>query len=232
MVHLLLTCVVGLVMSTAVRADDEPKQRDPIGETAHYKLDKNSKRTSSLIKSGIMDAEVKEKITDEQNGDQFNNNIKYDIDVKFIGRKQGENMVQVPAAYYTPEFMEDLRKNGTYEHPKFKAKHEGFADAKNMDGKEYKNCDKIFMYDIDTSAGLDGSQGLIALAKPLIDSAIAGLVAQYGPGILANEIEDLEIRATVHTDVPVLGAAKLDISGSVSGISFIAGADYLVPEKK
>ena len=55
----------------------------------------------------------------------------------------------------TPEFLEELRQNGTYVGPDFKIDHLGYEDADNMDGAFYPHCDKLRIYDIPDSSPND-----------------------------------------------------------------------------
>ncbi len=190
------------------------EDRDPVGESAYYKLDRTASRTSSLIQSGELTTHVTRALPDDGSGPAFEVNIDYTFRIQLLGTRTGTETVNVPAAYFTPEFMMNLRQTGHYESAKFKVDHEGYADAVTMDGHHYAHCDKVKIYDI--QQGFDDG-GVIAVAKSLLD------VGGAGPD---DQIDNLVIHAQIFEGVPVLGAVKLDVSGRYSGMNVKAGADY------
>ena len=200
--------------------------RNPVGEVANYKLDKNSARTSSMIKSGTMETKVTKAIPDAAEGPSYETAISYDFDIQFVGRQKGTELVAVEEEFFTEEFLQKLRTDGAYEGPDFKIKHEGYADARNLDGKFYPRCDKLLFYDIKTD-----KEDRSGSSSPVINLALALLSSTadaYGIDPRAD-IEDLKIRAHVAFGIPVLGAAKIDMSGKSSGMNVKAGADYVSP---
>jgi len=200
--------------------------RNPVGEVADYRLDRNSARTSSMIKSGTMQTKVTKELPDAADGPAFEVALSYDFDVQFVGHQQGTELVDVADEFFTEEFLQKLRTDGAYESPEFKIKHQGYADARNLDGKFYPHCDKLLFYDVktdkETVAG--NSAPLVRMAVQLLDSAADA----YDVDPNAT-IEDLKILAHVFVGIPVLGAAKIDMSGKYSGMSIKAGADYIAP---
>jgi hypothetical protein len=133
-----------------------------VGQKAHYKLDKDPKRTSSLIKSGKVDVAVTQHIA-TASPPAYEVTLNYKFDIQLLGPQEGSQPETVDAEYFKPEFLENLRKTGQYEGINFKAKHQGYADAKNLDGKVYKNCDKILLYDF-KDADYDDIQDLQVVA--------------------------------------------------------------------
>jgi hypothetical protein len=188
--------------------------RDPIGETAAYQLDKSSSRTTGMIQSGSAKTKVVEFLPDHENGPSYNVSLDYDFVVQFYGRQQGTAKWEFAQEFFQPGFMEKLRQTGSYETADYKIRHEGFADARTMDGGVYAHCDKILIYDIK-----------VPEAKFLETMIYA--VAGYNPNAVANPpIEDLKIRGLIYAGVPVLEAVKLDLSGIVHGVNAKAGFDY------
>lgn len=190
--------------------------RDPIGDVADYKVDRASARTSNMIQSGIMKAVVNAYQPDHADGPSYNVQIDYTFRIQFLGTRSGSKAVTVPEIYFTPEFMENLRVNGEYISDSFKVQHLGYADARNLDGGVYTNCDKIKIYDVQTV-----NNGLVRMADEILRSS---------EGVETTaDFEDVVITAHVKEGLPVLGAAKIDISGLYDGVRVKAGADYQRP---
>jgi hypothetical protein len=193
-------------------------ERNPIGETAYYRLDKNSRRTSSVIKDGNFVTAV--------NGESANTSVpsfdvalNYEFDVAWMGNQRGTEKTEIDQSYFTEEFIENLRVNKTYESSQFKVRHIGFADAVNLDGHRYENCDLLHFYDIDTGS----SQFL----PKFITYAAHAMLLGSGSQLNGGSIENLQIVAHVKYGAPVLGAVKLDVSGKYNGMKVKAGGDYI-----
>lgn len=124
---------------------------DPIGQQAHYLLDKNPDRTSRIVKSGDADTTATGYLADAAGGPAYRIELDYRVSIVGMGTKTGTSHFDVPAEYFTEEFMERLRVTGYYETPKMKIRHLGFRDAANLDGQQYDHCDYLYFYDIDTS---------------------------------------------------------------------------------
>lgn len=188
--------------------------KDHVGETAYYKVDTNPERTTSAIQKGSFVFDVARFNPETPNGPAYDMKFNYDLTITFpIGRRTGFEIFQLPESYFSPEFWEQLRRDGEFNHPKVKLKHEGYADVQTPDGRSYTHCDKVFIYDIDTS-----SQFLRELADALADAE--GLER-------GHSIQDLEIHAKIKEGIPSLRAASLDISGKIDGFPFTIGADYI-----
>ncbi len=188
--------------------------RDPVGEKANYQLDKNGNRTTSLVSAGSAKASVTEFIPDHEQGPSYNVNLDYDITVQFYGRQTGTAKWAFVEEFFDPNFMVRLRETGTYETPDYKIRHEGFADARNLDGSVYPRCDKVLIYDVKIPD------------RHKLEQIIYG-AAGLNPTAMGNPpVENLEIRAHIYAGVPVLSAVKLDLSGVVQGMPAKAGFDY------
>ena len=209
--HILVAALTVFTSGVVARADSP---RNPLGEIANYQLDKATTRTSALIQSGSGVAKVTEFVPDHAQGPSYNVSLDYDFVVQFYGRQKGTTKWAFGEEFFTKEFMENLRRTGTFETPDYKVRHEGFADARNIDGSVYPHCDKVLIYDIKIDQ-LNPFASLIYAA--------AGL----DPSRSDNpQIEDLKLAAHVFFGVPVLGAVKLDLSGTVQGVKVKAGFDY------
>ena len=180
---------------------------DPLGQKAHYLLDTNPERTSSLISSGTIDVGIVAFIaaTGDENA-AYQMKIDYKYALQFLGSKTGSETTNLDAVYFDPKFLADLRANGTYEGENFKAKHLGYVDAKTLNGKFYPKCDKVYLYDIKTETRLS--------------TVLRDFLGQRA------DVEDMTAMVHIYPDVPVLGAVKLDVAGTYQGIAIKAGGDY------
>lgn len=211
-----LTSVCWL-MSGLAQAD-----RNPVGEYAFYKLDRNSGRTSGMFTRGEFETRVTRELLNE-NGKLFQVKLDYSLTVQFMGTQTGSELIDVPSEYFSAEFLDEIRETGSYETSDFKVRHMGFADARNMDGEFYPNCDKLLFYDIKTGR----SAGLRSLLFKGVQAAYqdAGEIPPTD-----GDIENLKLLVHVKYGLPVLGGVKLDVSGVYRGMNLKAGADYL-PEQ-
>jgi len=210
-----LGVLIALFFADLSFGQDFPR-RDPLGEVADYKVDRASARTSSMIQSGTMKAAVFGFHPDHADGPSYSVKIDYTLRIQFVGNRSGTEFVTAPESYFTPQFMQDLRANGEFISDSFKVQHLGFSDARTLDGGFYPNCDKVRIYDIQTV-----ENGLIRFAGQLLQSS-----DDHEPNV---GFEDLVIVAHIKEGLPVLGAAKIDVSGKYEGARVKAGADYERP---
>jgi hypothetical protein len=204
---------VAAALATAGASSASAQGRDPVGETASYKVDRASSRTSSFVRSGDMQAEVVRYLPDET-PPAYETTIDYSLNT-IVGRRSGTVRLPVEEAYFTPEFLEMLRQNGEYTSPHFKLRHMGYADARNMDGGVYPQCDKVLIYDLDVR--YTSELPIAKLAQALVGND------------RGEVLEDMEILAHIYPGVPVIGAVKLDVTGKYQGQNVKAGADYEMP---
>lgn len=188
-----------LCLSSAAAAAD----RNPIGEHAFYRVDRNRDRTSSVISEGKMNARVEPGLLDTESQDSYLVRIDYQIDTYVNGRNEGTEYIHLPAQYFEEAFLQQLRVDKYYETEQFKVQHLGFRDATNMDGRHYPGCDILYFYDL----------------KTLKSFAVSDFIK--------SGMDDVRITALVKFGVPVLGAVKLDLTGKYKGQSIKAGADYM-----
>ncbi|MCX6118596.1 MAG: hypothetical protein NT027_13720 [Proteobacteria bacterium] len=193
--------------------------RNPLGEKADFQLDRDKARTTSLITKGSVNSVVDKYFPDHERGPSYNVRISYDLTVRFSGRKQGVINMLFPDEYFTPLFMEDLRKNGSYVSPDYHIKWEGRANVKTLDGGVYPQTDIIYITDIVLPSRFEEE-----LAQIVWDA--------NGPeNVFESDryraIEDIKMRAYIFPGIPALGAVKVDIAGKTSGVNAKAGFDYL-----
>jgi hypothetical protein len=188
-------------------------ERDPVGESAYYEIDASGGRTSSMIRSGEMTASVTQFVENHSQGPSYEVQLDYVFRIVFVGTRSGSEVTAIPAEYFSSEFMEQLRRDGEYHTDQFSARHLGYGDARNMDGRFYHNCDRVLIYNVQT-------------ASPDLLTAMALKLLGVDPS-RRGDIEDLEIQTMIYPEVPVLGAVKLDVSGVYQGTSVKAGSDYM-----
>lgn len=195
---------LSLILSSMLMASPSP-----LGESAKYQLDKDPKRTSSFIKSGWFNADVTHFLA-EKIPPAYQIVIQYAFKIYLVGTQQGTEKTLIDKNYFDPEFLENLRLAGHYEGAQFKVDHLGFADAKTLDGHVYPHCDRLRFYDV-------------VSVHPLTHLIASMLASPDG------EIQDLVIHAHVFFGIPVLGGAKIDVSGLYEGLRFKVGVDFVSP---
>lgn len=201
----------GALGNHAARAE----ARVPVGESAHYQLDRARARSSILLRSGTMDLSIDS--FDSETGEQgaFRGRVAYAVTVRLIGSRSGSEGFELPFEFLQPDFIEHLRTVKDISiNDDFKVRHLGQFDVTNKDGGHYQRCDKVKIYDI---AAVNHIQRFLL---PL-------LAAQKGnrldPG---DDIQDVEVILHLSTEVPGVGAAKIDVSGRARGLALKAGFDY------
>lgn len=174
---------------------------------AHYKIVKDSRRTSSFVTSGTFTA-WSGKVPQ---GD-IPTHLKYKLKVKFYGEFSGVQSMVIPSEYFTEAFLVQLRKTRYFEGPNFKVKHVGFKDAKDYQGKLYKNCDQLYFYDIETVSR--------HYYRAPSNSRTPNRVFR-----IKSQLKDPKILASVKFGLPVIGAVSLDVTGSFMSVATKVGAD-------
>lgn len=213
MKHLLFTLV--LFMGAGVVFAGSPE--DLIGQKAFYKLDKNPKRTTTLLKDGNFLATITHYHPEADGGPAMEVALDYKFNVAMVGEQKGVENTLLDHKYFTPEFLEQLRKDGKYESENFKAIHKGYEDVKTLEGKKYSHCDVILLYDIKDSKDVP------------LRSDLAGFLSTIVRADTKADIQDMKVLMHVYPGLPVLSAAQLDISGVYEGMAVKAGADFTTP---
>lgn len=119
---------------------------DPTGQKARYKVD--NARTMRAVQSGTFDLLVMGK-SDIDN--TYNVKIDYALKIVLLGVKTGSQMEAITQNYWSDLWWEELRKTGHQEATGFKVDHLGYENTTTMNGQQYNACDKIKVYDIDTT---------------------------------------------------------------------------------
>lgn len=121
-----------------------------IDEQAFYKVNKDPRRTSSIIKAGELILSL-DFMHDMQT---YVLNLDYTINTDMMGLIKKQKKLYLPVEYFEEKFLIDLKQNGFYQTDKIKAKYLGQSTVKNMDGTIYENCDVIFLYDLNLESDI------------------------------------------------------------------------------
>lgn len=145
----ILGLILVMMLSFSCGKNDSRNERSPVGDFAHYDVDKDPARTSSMIKSGTFDSVVTKYIEADNS---YELKVDYKLKISIAGDQAGSIVGSLESYLFTAEFIDDLRKTGHYESKKVKVDHLGYKDAKTLDGGVYKHCDWIKLYDIKTDS--------------------------------------------------------------------------------
>jgi hypothetical protein len=184
-------------------------KRDPLSEVANYQLDKNSSRTTSIVKDGAISMSVVPEAP-------YKLKINYRLKLSIGGNRQGNLIMQLPDGFFSDDFVARLRQVKHLETPSLKIDHIGFADASTLDGHVYPNCDMVKIYDIVPSSE---TAALFRLLKVVSGNELAA----------EEDFKDVSLVGAIYPGVPVLGAVKFDLAGKYMGVSVRAGGDYVAP---
>jgi hypothetical protein len=172
----------------------------PVGEKNSYVLNKS--RSHRLIKAGVVDHTVT-----ADAGDVYDTSMYCRFDVTLVGRKEGTGSMPFPKETFDPAWMEELRTGGVYEGPGYKVVHQGYGTARTADGRVFENCDKIRVYDIDTS-----------------NACIQAVIASF-PAAGPQTESSVEMVALVKAGQPILGFVQLDLALKNGGSTYQLGLD-------
>lgn len=188
-----------------------------VGQKANYKLDKNPKRTTSMLTDGNFLATITKYHPNAEGGPAMEIDLDYQFQVQLMGEQKGVETTLVDHKYFTEEFLNELRTKGKYESENFKAIHQGYKDVKTLQGKFYAHCDVILLYDLKDTQNMP------------LKSDISGFLATIARTEIHADIKDMKVLMHVYPGVPVLSAVQLDISGKYEGMAVKAGSDYVAP---
>ena len=180
MKSLMLKVVATLLISSPVFGD-------PVGETMSYTLNKS--RSHRLIKAGIVNHSVK-----EDAGDVYNTEMYCRFDVTLLGRKEGTGTMPFPKETFDPQWIEFLRSGGEYTGPGYKVVHIGYGTARAADGTVFENCDKLKIFDVDTS-----------------NACIQTMLQSVSTNNVVSADSSVEMIAHVKSGYPILGFVQLDL---------------------
>lgn len=196
--------------------------RVPTSEVANYKLDKRGDRSSRIIKSGVLKLTGGEHTPKQGTQGTYKVALEYDLKVILIGSMKDKKIFQAPAEFFTPEYMQRLRKEKQIDAGAFKLKHLAIEDVETHAGVRYASCDKVLAYDVkmDQTPAFDS----------LINETFAALYLVQHPEEPKFDYamaEDFKLLMYISQEIPVLGAAKIDVSAVVRGMNVKAGFDYV-----
>lgn len=168
-----------------------------VGDRLDYVLNTDRDRTSRMVREG----EATTLISDYKNG-AYTMTVNYDITIRPNRNKSGDITIDIPERVFAEGFYDELENAGTIKFEYFSVKYLGTSDATDADQNTYEDCHNIKLFDIDMDKfDPDGMNMMI-------------------------DIKDLEIGMKVCNGVPGNGAAQLDVSGKVFGISVEMGFDF------
>jgi hypothetical protein len=133
-------------------------------------------------------------------------NLAYDFDVKTIGRKQGEQVVPMPKAFFTQDFITKLKNAKTWKFEKWTASYEGTEDVQTEAGAFFPACDKI---------------RITNLPQPL---KLTEALELWSNSLAAGETVDMTLYVT--PSIPVFGAARVDLQTKIGPLEIKIGGDY------
>lgn len=175
------------LMFAALAVAASPAFADPIGENMSYTLNKS--RSHRFIKSGIVNHTVK-----SQTGDAYSTEMYCKFDVTFVGKKEGTGTMPFMNESFEPQWIETLRTGEVYVGPGYKVVHTGYGNARSAGGRVFENCDRLRIYDIDTS-----------------NACIQVLFQSLGNGPQQSVDNSVEMIAHVKSGYPILGFVQLDL---------------------
>lgn len=168
-----------------------------VGDRLGYVLNTDRDRTSRMVKEG----EATTLISDFKDGN-YSLTVNYDITIRPNRNKSGDITLDVPEQVFAEGFYDELEALGTMQFEYFSIEYLGTSNATDADQNSYNDCHNIRLFDVDMDKfDPDGMNMMI-------------------------DIKDLEIGMKICDGVPGNGAAQLDVSGRVFGISVKMGFDY------
>jgi len=182
-----------------------PVMSAEVGETALYLL--NRENSSSVIKSGSIITEIK---SYDQDLHTYDVHSTCDFKIQFRGDLKGTMLTTLTGGLFDGSLLEQLRSAGSYETENFKIKHLGFERVVTPQGYSYENTDKIYVYDIN-----------------LPDEELECLGSSLLPQAEPMNVQNLTVTFWITPEIPVLGLARVYITGRTSGVNFKAGLDYV-----
>ncbi|MCB9228988.1 MAG: hypothetical protein H6618_05195 [Deltaproteobacteria bacterium] len=210
---------------------------DRIGERAVYKLNRDSSRTSWLIRSGTFRTEVVAYNREHEKGPVYRLSSDYTMDIRFAGKKEGNEEVDLSEELFTEDFMTRLRAKKQIKTRHFTTRYLGQKELMQKGQQQRVLADQIEITDVDLNSGgmfapmLEGVMMSLSaeLCERQSEEQTESCMLQTEP--LLEGPEDIRIRVSVKQGmVPVLGVLLADISLKWSGVSVKVGFD-LDPEQ-
>ena len=209
---LVLTFLVLSNICMATKAFEEN-----LGKEAKFTLIKEKSRTNYMIKSGKSLLKVAD-IKEMEDGIEYQVNWKYDVLVKWAGRRAGTIRLMMPGEVFTDSFWPNLQ-DGAIRTSNLTMTYIANKNSVTLNNKTYENCNVIKIDDVRNS-------NLHTLEKVLKVKAIElGLIDENN--LREEKVENIEIEAVTHRDAPVMGVLQWTIKGDVKGYSIKMGFDLI-----
>ena len=116
---------------------------DPLHQKACYKLDRDPARTTQQLTGGHGEVTVDELTTAADGSKQYTVALRYNFDVALFGWQQGTMSFHVPAAYFTPAMLPQLRAGHALETPGFDLAWVDQGTVTTLDGVTATNADRV-----------------------------------------------------------------------------------------
>ena len=188
-----------------------------LGKEAKFTLIKEKSRTNYMIKSGKSLLKVAD-IKEIEGRIEYQVNWKYDVLVKWAGRRAGTIRLMMPGEVFTDSFWPNLQ-DGPIRTSNLTMTYIANKNSVTLNNKTYENCNVIKIDDVRDS-------NLHALEKVLKVKAIElGLIDENN--LREEKVENIEIEAVTHRDAPVMGVLQWTIQGDVKGYSIKMGFDLI-----
>ena len=188
-----------------------------LGKEAKFTLIKEKSRTNYMIKSGKSLLKVAD-IKEMEDGIEYQVNWKYDVLVKWAGRRAGTIRLMMPSEVFSDSFWSNLQ-GGAIRTSNLTMTYIANKNSVTVNNKTYENCNIIKIDDVRDS-------NLHALEKVLKVKAIElGLIDENN--FREEKVENIEIEAVTHKDGPVMGVLQWTIQGDVKGYSIKMGFDLI-----
>lgn len=132
--------------------------------------------------------------------------VNYDFLLEYLDRVKGAQVVVVPTRFLNPKFTDTLRHENTMDDPDFHAADIGKEDVVTADGKTYVQADHIQLTEI--------------AQPPRLTRVLEVWDGKKTQG------ERLSVSAFVNSDLPVFGAASVDIQTTIGSTDIFVGGDF------
>ena len=207
---LALVCVLGWSLTLSAF-------EDRLGEETNFVLIKDKARTNYMVQSGKSKFQIMElKEVDGQS--EYLVHWKYDVMVKWAGRKAGTIRLMMPNEVFDDYFWASL-ENSAIKTSNLKMTFLGKKDSVSLNNQTFKDCNVIKINEVKNS-------NLRVLEKMLILKALdMGVISEHS--LREETVENIEIEAVTHQDAKGLGILQWTIQGDVRGYSIKMGFDLI-----
>ena len=190
---------------------------DRLGEETNFVLIKDKARTNYMVKSGKSKFKIME-LKEVGGQSEYLVHWKYDVMVKWAGRKAGTIRLMMPNELFDDYFWASI-ENSAIKTSNLKMTFLGKKDSVSLNNKTFKDCNVIKIDEVKNS-------NLRVLEEMLILKAFEmGVISEHS--LREETVENIEIEAVTHQDVKGLGILQWTIQGDVRGYSIKMGFDLI-----